>query len=146
MKAHYKLKGGQVVIEIEAEKMIDLFEGLTHIEDVFGNDECQLCKSKDVRFAVRKNKDEDKFYEVQCQNSKCRAKLALSVNKGKEGTMYAVKKLNGSTGLPAKVDDEGPFDWSTKGWHKFDKNRQEGAGVTTSSDTGKSPAKPTGKK
>jgi hypothetical protein len=136
MKAQYKLKGGKIVIEVEAEKMTDLFESLTHIEDVFGNEKCELCQSTEVKYVVRQNKDEDKFYEMQC--TKCGGKLALSVNKGKEGTMYAVKKLNKTTGLPAKVSDEGPFDWDKKGWHKYDKNK---VGVNSSSNTKTSTSK-----
>jgi hypothetical protein len=128
MKALFKVSP-VMQFEIESDKQVDLFEDLASVQEVFGvvgNEECYLCKSKELKFTVRQNKDEDKFYEVVCL--KCRGKLAFGCNK-KGGTLYPVRKLK--NGLPAKVEDTEPFDWTTKGWHKYDK--EKAAGVTNSS-------------
>lgn len=116
MKATFKVKDG-LLFEVEGKEQRDIFENLASLQEVFGETQCGLCGEKNIRFVVRTVEDNN-FFEYQC--TKCGGKLALSQNK-KGGTLYPVRKLK--NGLPAKVDDEGPFDWKTKGWHKWEKDK-----------------------
>jgi hypothetical protein len=139
MKALFKVSPS-LQFEVEEEKQTDMFESIASVQEVFGivgNEKCVLCGSDKLKFIVRPNKDEDKFYEIRCQgftkdNRPCGGKLALSVNKGKEGTMYPIRKLK--NGLPAKVADEGPFDFKTNGWHRWEGQKNSETGVTTSTE------------
>jgi hypothetical protein len=117
LKATLKVRDN-LSFEIETKEQRDLFEQIASLLEVFGVKTCGLCKKSDLKFIIRKNKDEDLFYEMVCLS--CGAKLAFSVNK-KGGTLYPVIRLK--DGLPAKVTDEAPFDYTTKGWHKWEKDK-----------------------
>lgn len=119
LKAIYKVRD-DLSFEVEGKEQKDIFAQLSQLQDVFGTRACGLCKSANIVFVVRQNADEDEFYEIKCKD--CGGKLALSQNK-KGGTLYSVRKLNTETGLPAKVDDKGPFKFDTQGWHKWDKDK-----------------------
>lgn len=117
MEATFKVKEG-LVFKIEGKSETDVFDQLASLQDVFGETHCGLCKKGNIRFATRTVED-DKYYEIQCAD--CGAKLALSQNK-KGGTLYANRRLK--NGLPPKAGDkDGPFDYTTKGWHKWDKSK-----------------------
>jgi DNA-directed RNA polymerase subunit RPC12/RpoP len=117
MEATFKVKEG-LVFKVEDKTETGIFEQLAGLQDVFGETTCGLCGKHNLRFAVRRVEDSN-YYEVQCQD--CGGKLALSKNKKGE-TLYSVRKLK--NGLPAKYDDkEGPFDYKTKGWHKWEQGK-----------------------
>lgn len=76
-------------VEVEGETHMDLFEGLASVQEVFSQSaSCGVCKGTDVKFLVRTNKDEDKFYELCCNNLKCRAKLNYGCMKKPKGALY----------------------------------------------------------
>lgn len=116
LKAIYEVKKG-LRFEVEGKEQRDVFEQLSSIQEVFGEEVCGLCGKNNLQFVTRTVEDNN-FYEIKCKD--CSGKLALSQNK-KGGSLYPVRRLK--DGLPAKVDDEGPFDFKTKGWHHYDKNK-----------------------
>lgn len=116
LKALWEVKKG-LSFEVEGKEQKDVFEQLASIQEVFGSEICELCKKGNLQFVVR-NVEDNNFYEIKCKD--CGGKLALSQNK-KGGSLYPVRKLK--NGLPSKVDDEGPFDFTTNGWHKYDRNK-----------------------
>ncbi len=69
-----------VTIHAEAEKMTDLFEELAQLEEVFSIDMCAKCQQKGLKHVHRVVEDNN-FYEVQCKNSKCKAKLQFGCHK-----------------------------------------------------------------
>lgn len=75
-------------IEVEGESSCDIFEGLSDGQEVFGNSVCGVCNCEAVKFLVRTNTDEDKFYEMVCKDFKCRAKLAFGCIKKPKGGLY----------------------------------------------------------
>jgi transcription elongation factor Elf1 len=118
MKALYKTKNGQLQFEVEGKEQKEIFEQIAAIQDVFDENTCMLCGKTNLQFVDRIVED-NHFYEMQCKS--CGGRLSFSQNK-KGGSLYAVRKLK--DGRAATIKDEPPFDWSTKGWYKYDKTKQ----------------------
>ncbi len=118
LKANFKVRP-ELVFEIEAKEQKDVFRNIASIQEVFSEKVCGLCGKPDIKFVVREIEDNE-FYEMQCTNAGCYGKLAFGQNK-KGGTIYPIRKLK--DGLPAKSEDQPPFDFKTSGWHKYDKNK-----------------------
>ena len=78
-----------LTIELEADTASDAFEALASTEEVFGNSNCGACGSE-AKFVVRTN-DSGDFYEMKCDNSKCRAKLSFGKHK-KGGGLFPKRK------------------------------------------------------
>lgn len=116
MKAQIRLKN--ITVEVEAETQKELFGAAASAAEVFGESECGLCKSADIRPVVRhvagaKNKQFD-YYEMQCMNTKCRAKLAFGCNL-EGGSLFPKRKLK-ENGEPDMAEGKfGPHN----GWTKY---------------------------
>jgi hypothetical protein len=105
-------------IKVEGEDQADLFKAMASAYEVFDEQKCGLCGCEKIRMVVRKNKDEDDFYEYQCQgvnaNGQCRAYLSLGQNK-KGGGLFPIRVL----------DEKGKPDRATgkygkhNGWTKY---------------------------
>ena len=88
----------------------DAFEELSRVQEVFGNTQCKKCNGTDVRYQVRTDHEENKYYELVCNS--CRAKLAFGAHK-KGGGLF-----------PKRKDKEG--NWlNTNGWVKWNKDTQK---------------------
>ncbi|MCI0562359.1 MAG: hypothetical protein MN733_28065 [Nitrososphaera sp.] len=111
MKVNYTSGDGRLTVEVEGETQKSIFGELAKFQEVFEHSTCGKCSSTDVRFVVR-NVDDNDFYEIHCQNSKCRARLAFGQHKSKEGTLF-----------PRRKDGEGSW-LPNGGWVKF--NTQTG--------------------
>jgi hypothetical protein len=87
MKAHYRTRTGRMSFEIEGETQRALFQGIANVQEVFESDStCGACGSDNFRFIVRTVEDND-FFELECQNSECRARLSFGQHK-KGGTLF----------------------------------------------------------
>lgn len=86
-----------ITIDIDGETQVDIFEKLSAVQEVFGITKCGKCGSQDLRYITREDKEENKYHEIQCQNPKCRAKLAFGQNK-KGGGLF-----------PRRKDSEGKY-------------------------------------
>jgi DNA-directed RNA polymerase subunit RPC12/RpoP len=104
MKVQFKTNKN-LIIEFEADTQRDVFEQLAKSQEVFSENVCGKCKKDDVRYVVRTDKDENKYYEINCQT--CRAKLMLGCS-----------KLGGGLFTKKKLDDKWLPD---NGWVKYDK-------------------------
>ncbi len=100
----------QVNISIDAsgKKPKELMKQIGDITSVFSlGDKCGACGGTDVAPAVRQAKGYE-FYEFNCLNQKCRARLSLGQTK------------EGGTLFPKRKDRDG--DWLPNGgWVKFQK-------------------------
>lgn len=82
-------------LEEESDKEVDAFKAISRMTEIFQHDKCGKCGSKEVRFVCRKDKDENDWLEIQCQNYKeCGAKLVFSTVKGKSGDIYPKTRWN----------------------------------------------------
>jgi hypothetical protein len=95
---------GTFSVEFERGTDVELFEEVARFQEVFDNEKCGKCESSNVRFVVREDKEENKYYELRCMD--CGAKLAFGCHK-KGGGLF-----------PKRKDAEG--NWKpTKGWVKY---------------------------
>jgi hypothetical protein len=81
-------------IEEEVEKEVDAFKALSRLTEVFKHTHCGRCKSANVEFVCRKDRDDNDWLEICCRNSQCRAKLVFGQAKGKGGEIYPKIKWN----------------------------------------------------
>lgn len=98
----------QVIVTADAEKETEVFEQLASMQEVFGHGACGKCKGTNLRFVVRQNKDEDKFYELRCMDMKCRAVLAFGCHKKPAGGLFPkIKGEPGADGKPTYLPHNG---------------------------------------
>ena len=118
MKININFDGGSV--EATGSTHTELWEELAALEEAFTETTCGKCGGSHIRHIVRENDDGDKFYEVHCQNMKCRAKLRMSQRK-KGGNLYPRRKAvaNDSSGL-----EEGAW-LPNGGWMRWDKEKNK---------------------
>jgi hypothetical protein len=112
MQAQLKVQPS-LIITLEEDKQSDLFKSIAQTQEVFCEKECGKCGSNDLRFIVRKNKDEDEFYELRCQ--KCHAVLSFGLHK-KGGTMYPHRTVKDEDGNTKYLQN--------RGWRKWNKDKK----------------------
>ena len=103
---------GSVTIGVEADKTTDAFKDLSSLEEVFGISCCGKCACEDLTHVVRKDAEENEYYELRCTNRDCRAKLAFGLHK-KGGGMYPKRKDKDDKWLP------------DGGWMRWDKSQNK---------------------
>lgn len=105
-------------IEEEAEKEVDAFKALSRLTEIFQHKKCGRCSGKNVRFVCRKDKDDNDWLEIVCQNFKdCGAKLVFSTVKGKSGDVYPKIRWNHlSETQQSQRADEKDYAESHNGW------------------------------
>jgi len=79
-------------IEDDADKEIDVFKAAARLTEVFQHTNCGKCKSPNVRFVCRKDKDENDWLEIVCRG--CGCKLVFGATKGKGGEIYPKIRWN----------------------------------------------------
>jgi ribosomal protein L40E len=126
---------GFLHVEVEAETQFELLEEIGRAQEVFGDSQCGLCQSNNLRYRVReveKNGEEFRYPELTCRA--CYARLAFGQEK-KGGRLFPIRKLN-QQGLP----DRKTGSWGDhNGWHRLKKADDSG---NESSDNDSSPAIP----
>lgn len=85
----------KVLIEAEGNTHTELFAQIAELQEIFGQGKCGKCECEDLRFVVREV-DGNSFYELRCQNPKCRAVLSFGQNKdgAKKGNLFPHIKEN----------------------------------------------------
>ena len=99
---------GGMQFELEAKGDTELFEQLSHLNEVFAEKCCGHCGKEDISYQVRhveKDKKEYDYYEMR-RNS-CFARLSYGQN------------LKGDTLFPKRKDADGKYDREHRGWVKF---------------------------
>ena len=90
MKVQIKVSP-KVFIEATGDTHTAIFENAAALQEVFGTyDTCKKCNGTDLRFVVREDSKKNKYYELHCQNFKCREKLAFG--QSKEGNKLYPKR------------------------------------------------------
>jgi hypothetical protein len=120
MKAHIPTAHG--TIEIDATDVKELFRQIAATQEVFGDHRCGACGEDRIAPRVRrvtKGKVEYEYFEICCNNPKCRAKLAFGQYQDGSG-LFPVRKLD-KDGQPDRENGSyGPHNgWSRyRGEHK----------------------------
>jgi hypothetical protein len=123
MKAQVKITP-KVFVEATGDSHVALFEQLASMQEVFGTfNKCGKCDSDELRFVVRTDAEDNKYYELHCQ--KCFARLAFGANKGdKLGCLYPRRKENKKQSVMGGKLEAGAW-LPDNGWLKWNKDKQE---------------------
>lgn len=108
MKVQYKASKS-LIVEFEADTQRAIFEELATTQEVFGQDVCGKCGNDNLKYIVRTDKDENKYYELRC--AKCSARLSYGCHKVGGGIFP--KRKDGDTWL------------ADSGWLRWDHNKKE---------------------
>lgn len=111
MKVQLKIRPNMIV-EIEEDKVTDLFAQIAMAYEIFSEKECGKCHSEDIYFRTRKDNEENVYYELVCR--KCRAVLAFGCHK-KGNTLFPKRR----------TEEEGEAKWlPDNGWCKWNKEKK----------------------
>lgn len=102
MKLKYRVNSN-LEFELEAEGQKQIFKELSSLQEIFGENNCGMCKGDDLKFVVR-NVDDNDYYELRC--NKCGGVLPYGQHK-KGGTLF-----------PKRKDENGKY-LENKGWYKY---------------------------
>lgn len=92
MKAKLKVNS-KLIIEVDAETQTDLFQGLSSAQEVFEHEKCGFCSNPNLKFVVRQDDEENKYYELHCSDVKCRARLPFGQAKKPKGNLYPKRRF-----------------------------------------------------
>lgn len=132
MKAQIKARPN-LIVEIEGDDEAELFENISSAEETFVHVACGCCGNSDLRYVVRKDDEENKYYELHCKNIQCRARLPFGVQK-KGGGLYPKRRWDSlSPGEKEKRKDDEAYAKNhggyldKNGWYKYvpDKNAKD---------------------
>ncbi len=119
-----------LTIKVEGENHVAVFGSMAKAQEVFDTSECGVCKGTHIRYVVREN-GKNKYYELHCMNTNCRARLPFGVSQVNAGELYPKKRF-GSLGPKEKIkrkDEEahskqnGGF-LPNMGWFKYKKGEE----------------------
>lgn len=105
MKLFYK-PNTKLEFELEGSGQKEIFKELATIQEIFGEEQCGVCKKSNIKYVVRTVDDND-YYELRCND--CGAVLSFGQHK-KGGTLFPKRKDEKNNWLP------------NNGWHKWQKN------------------------
>lgn len=118
MKVTYQL--GNFIGEFEGKTQVEIVEQICHFAEVFGEDTCGACKSKNVRFITRTaGEEEHVFYEIKCLD--CYARCALGTHQTRDMTMYPKRRKVTKEDGKIVVGDVLP----NQGWVKYEPNKDK---------------------
>jgi len=125
MKAQLKVRTN-LIIEAEGETEADLFENISSAQEVFEHEKCGHCGGVDLRFVVRQDDEENKYYELHCRDTRCRARLPFGQAKKPKGKLYPKRKFE-SLGPAEKEQRKAEKEYTDKhfgylannGWYKY---------------------------
>lgn len=109
MKVQRKLNNN-TIIECEAPTMVELFEQVSQLEEIFAHRSCGICKGTHTTYRTREVNN-IKFHEVHCL--RCGAAFAFGLRKGAGGQLF-----------PQRKDAEGKWK-ANDGWSKWVPNGEE---------------------
>ena len=122
MKVQVKVSP-KVFIEGQGDTHTAVFEELASLQEVFGEfHKCRKCGGEALRFVVRMDKDDNKYYEIHCQNRSCRAKLSYGQHK-KGGGLYPRRKETDKQNVMGGAVEAGAY-LPDNGWIKWNKEKK----------------------
>jgi hypothetical protein len=80
MKVERKIND-KTIVHAEGETAHECFEQIAAAHETFEDTKCACCQQDNLKFVVRVDDEGNKYYELHCQNSKCRAKLTFGTRK-----------------------------------------------------------------
>ena len=111
---------GNLSFEIEGSTQKELFKGLAEAQEIFQHEPCGMCKSNNVKFAVR-TIDSNDFFELKCND--CGA--ALSFGQHKSGSSLFPKRKEEDAKDPKTKQVVKGKNLPNKGWRKWEQRRED---------------------
>lgn len=112
---------GNCTVHAEGEDHISLFDQLSRMQEIFGEEKCGKCGATKLKYVVRKVQDGKKEYtypELRCENFKCRAKLSYGQMEG--GLLFPIR-FEREEGEYKKDDNGRYIPKGAYGWTIYDK-------------------------
>ena len=130
MKVNYTTNNGRLTFEFEAENHVGAWKQLASIQEVFEEDKCRKCDSKELVFTVRKSSYTDEkgkekdcdYHELRCK--KCQAKLAFGVLDDGSYSLFPKRKDKEGNWLGTKTNAKGET-VPAYGWVKWNKEKNK---------------------
>lgn len=104
-------------IEINSENVKDLFREIASLAEIFNEEKCGACGGTDIvpkTRNVEKNKKSYEYFEMNCGNPKCRARLSFGQKQDGSG-IFPIRKLDAN----GKPDRENGSYGQHNGWSKY---------------------------
>lgn len=114
MKVSHKSINGRVEITAQGATHKSVFQELANMQEVFEEPCCKVCGNEDIRFVVRHvmvEKKKYEYYELHCNDFKCKARLAFGQN------------LEGGSLFPKRKDEDGNY-LQNGGWSKWEGKKE----------------------
>ena len=94
MKETHTSRNGRLKIEFEADTHKSIIRQLAPFQEIFEEDTCRKCKKNNIRYVIRKAKDdkgkEYEYFELRCGD--CGAKLPLGVLDDQSDNLFPKRK------------------------------------------------------
>lgn len=98
----------QLTVDVaSAENHRDVFEKLASFQEVFGVEKCGKCGSEDLRYVVRVDDSDNKYFELKCKAQGCYSKLRFGCTK-QGNNLFPKRKNEAGDWLP----DNGFVRWN----------------------------------
>ena len=120
MLVEYKVSK-DIIVKLEAESVTGLFEQIHTINEGFKPEPCGKCQGDSIH-GVRENGG-DKYYELQCTNPECNAKLSIGIEK-KSKKLYKKRTETDRDGRVIKKEGKTVY-LPDKGWQRWDSDKGE---------------------
>lgn len=104
-------------VEIEGANVKELFREIATLSEVFNEEKCGVCGGTDIvpkTRDVEKSKKTYEYFEISCNNPKCRARLSFGQKQDGFG-IFPIRKLDAN----GKPDRENGSYGSHNGWSKY---------------------------
>lgn len=109
-----------LTVEIEGDSDAALFKGISEAAEIFTCEDCGICKAGS-KFVVRKDKEENEYFELQCTDFKCRGRLSFGQQKKPKGKLYPKRRWASLS--PGEQTNRGPEPKGgylpNNGWYKW---------------------------
>lgn len=99
MKLNYTTNNGRMSVELESDSQTGLFKEIASFQEVFEINTCGKCGCQDIQYVVRKDSEENEYFELRCNNKSggpngvsCRAKFTFGQNKKPKGSLFPKRK------------------------------------------------------
>ena len=100
MKLRFTTKNRQITFEVEGDSPKDLFREIAATQEIFDIHECGACHGADIQFRVRESKNQAgkavEYFELQCRNHECRARLTFGQNMDQKNLFPRRKDASGN--------------------------------------------------
>ena len=109
-----------MIVKLQSESMTKLFEEIHAVNDSLKPEPCGKCQSES-RHIVR-NAGGNSFYELECTNNQCRAKLSLGIENNESKKLYKKRSKTDKDGKVVKVDGKTVY-LPDRGWQRWDADK-----------------------